>query len=155
MESIQDKQGKEYKLSLSGTAYNPNTPDEVINALEYSRKSQVKVKIYYGDVETGRNWNEERDTIGIIGRSCGDIKIPILLSNSGSIGGVGVLDHCIIKIKTTSGNVLYQAYNFQESKFEIFPSDLPEYAYNVHINGKLYSRHKTERSAKILISKLS
>ena len=155
MERIKDKQGKEYKLSISGTAYNPNTPEEVINALEYSRENKVRIKIYYGDVETGRDWNEEHDTVGIVGRSCGNIKIPILLSNSRSCGGGAILDHCIIKIKTTSGNILYQAHNFKESKFEIVPSDLPEYSYNVHINGILYSRHKTERSAKILVSKLS
>jgi len=50
---------------------------------------------------------------------------------------------------------LYKAENYQQPVFDIVPSDLPEYGFNVNINGQLYSRHKTEKQAKNLIKKMA
>ena len=53
-----------------------------------------------GDVDVGR-----------IGRSIGPVKIPIVLANSRSIGGAGLLDHCVVKIEFANkshGDVVWQ-----------------------------------------------
>ncbi len=143
-----------YKIYPSGTAYHEETPARVCEILENARTSGQRLQIYYGDAKTGKNWNEEHDTRGTIGRSTGTVKIPLLIATSRSSGGGAILDHCIIKIRGKYG-IMYQHENYKPSIFEIVPSDLPEYSHNVLIDGELYSRHKTERSAKLLVKKLS
>lgn len=143
-----------YKIYASGTAYHIETPDRVCEILESARINRNRIQIYYGDVKTGKNWNQEYDTRGTIGRSTGTVKIPLLIKTSRSYGGGAILDHCIVKIRGKHG-IIYKCENYKESSFEIVPSDLPEYSHNVIIDGQLYSRHKTERSAKLLVKKLS
>lgn len=89
---------------VNGTSYNENTSDEVIRILEDARESRRRIRLFYGDTKTGADWCETFETIGRIGRSCGDEKIPIILSKESSIGGPAILDNCIVKItmdKTT------------------------------------------------------
>lgn len=138
-------------------AYHLETKPEVIAALERARKNRQRIKIYFGDVETGKDWHEEHDTIGYVGLSRGyEARFPILVYNERSNGGGIILDHCIVKIKEAKGNyVLYQAKNYQKPIIDIVPSDLPEYQYNTNINGELYGRHKSLKSAQICKAKLS
>lgn len=141
-------------VECNGTSYNEKTPQEVINVLEEARASQTRVKLYYGNLETGKNWNEEHDTVGYIGRSIGTIKIPLLIYNRRSCGGGPVLTDCILKIRTTKGEVLYTHPKFQDPKIDIVKSDLPEYKFNTIIDGNLYGRHKNLKNAELLKSKL-
>jgi hypothetical protein len=85
---------------VNGTAYHLETPDAVVKWLETSRQNGQRIRIFYGDVETGRDWMEEYDTIGRVGRSTGDVKIPILIKSERSHGGGAILDHCIVRITT-------------------------------------------------------
>jgi hypothetical protein len=97
-----------YKL-VNGTSYDKRTDDEVIRVLEYCRMNDIRVVLDYGDTKTGRSWNEIDDVTGRVDRSCGPIKIPILLHNKRSMGGGAVLTHCIIGIKRSEGkDTLYR-----------------------------------------------
>ena len=145
-----------YEIQPSETAYRKGTPKQVIDILENARKYGERLKFNFGNVETGKSWNEEHDIIGRIGRSGGTVKVPLLIHNSRSHGGGEISVDRILKITSTNfGKVVYKASNFQPSVFEIVPSDLKEYSHNVNIDGQLYSRHKTERAAKLLVAKLS
>jgi len=99
-------------MNINGTTYKDETPLEVVNILENNRLSHrgKRLKIYYGNTETGKDWNEIYDISGYIGRSTGSIKIPLLIHNKRSMGGSGILDHCIVKITETTKpyKVLYQ-----------------------------------------------
>jgi len=143
--------GGTYKVSESGTYYHIETKDAVINALEKARANRTRVRLFWGDVETGKCWNDIYDITGTIGRSTGTVKIPLLIHNSRSMGGGGILTHCILKIKETgkNGRTLYQSDNFIAPVAEIVESDLKSegYAYNVLINGELQTRHKTLKQA--------
>lgn len=108
---------KEYKF-INGTAYHVETSNRVINILENIRNSKKRVRIFYGDPKTGRDWLEEYDTIGYIGRSAGKIKIPLLIKNSRSIGGGGILDNCIIKI-TMNKKTIYQHPKYTLGELQI------------------------------------
>lgn len=145
----------DYKKTDKGTFYHKQTPDEVINILDTYLHRGQRLKLYYGDNKTGRDWNEAHDTTGTIGLSTGQIKVPLLLANVRSSGGGAILDHCVIKIKDVkTGHVLYQHEKYQAPKIEIVESKEPGFLYSLIINGQLYSNHKTERGAKILKSKL-
>jgi len=141
---------------INGTWFNIETPDSVCHVLNNYLHTNKRVKIYLGDVKTGKDWHEEHDTMGTIGRSTGDVKIPLLITTSRSHGGGAILDHCILKIKEIkTGYVPYCAENYIAPTMQIVKSDLPEYEYNLNINGSLYSRHHSLRSAELLKKKLS
>lgn len=145
----------EYKL-INGTSYHTETPQPVINVLENAKANKTRLRIYFGDISTGKCWNEQHDIFGYIGRSTGSVKIPLLIPKKNSYGGGGLSDNCIIKIKESKGkNVLYQAANFKQSVFEIKASTETGYSHSLYIDGELYSNHKTMKSAELLKNKLS
>lgn len=93
---------------VNGTAYNKETPQKLINVLESIRLNKTRVVLDYGDIKSGKSWGEVNDIKGCIGRSNGTIKIPLLIYNKRSIGGCGILDHCILSVKESrGGKVLY------------------------------------------------
>jgi len=142
-------------VEVNGTFYKKGTPQGVINALENARNNRTRVKIFYGDPETGRDWHEEHDTTGTIGRSTGSIKIPLLIPTSRSSGGGSILTKNIVKIRDTkSGRVLYQNENYKQPNIEIVESTIDGYTHELIIDGELYSRHKSKRSAEMLKSKM-
>ena len=82
------------------TAFDISTPVAVMDILENSRITQKRLHIYYGDVATGKEWGDIDKCH--IGRSTGEIKIPLVISNKRSTGGGGLLDNCIVKITTST-----------------------------------------------------
>ena len=98
---------------INGTTFHDETPIAVCNILNdaiNSRQSK-RIRIFLGDSETGKDWNEWYDTIGYIGRSCGPVKIPLMIHNTRSHGGGAVLDHCIVRI-TIDKKTVYQHPNY-------------------------------------------
>ncbi|MCY9056090.1 hypothetical protein MOE90_20855 [Bacillus spizizenii] len=114
---------KNYKV-LNGTYYNQGTPDEVIHLLESARANNQRVRIFLGDIKTGRDWLEEFGTIGTIGRSTGEVKIPLLIKNSRSFGGEALLTDCIVKI-TIDKKEVYKHKNYYIPDGKIFPVNTP------------------------------
>ena len=106
------------EMIVNGTTYNDTTPRQIIDILENARKSGVRVRIFLGYTETGRDWLEEHDTIGIIARSCGKVKIPILLRNSTSSSGFGIMTQNIVKI-TIDKKIVYQHPHLFASAFSM------------------------------------
>ena len=110
---------KEYK-SINGTSYDVRTPNEVVAILENARQSRTRLHVSLGDSESGRDWLEENMVHGFIGRSTGTIKIPLLVHNRRSLGGPGLLDHCIVRIRTSSGGrILWQHPGYHHGTLEI------------------------------------
>lgn len=103
-------------MLLNGTTYHDQTPLEVAKVLEQVKASKTRIRIWYG--KDGISWNEENDIMGYIGRSTGTYKIPLMINNRRSMGGGGLLDHCIVKIQDIkSKRVLYQHPNFSQAVF--------------------------------------
>jgi len=143
---------KNYKV-INGTSYDENTPDEVVKWLETSRERKQRIRLFYGDIETGRDWKEENDIIGHIGQSTGNIKIPLLIKSSRSYGGGAILDNCIVKITTKGSDnkihTVYQHKNYHLFKDEIRTekSSIPEYERSVIIDGEIIANFKTRQKA--------
>jgi len=127
--------------------YNPETPEEVKQILESRLHKDKRIRLFFGDIQTGEDWEEEFDTMGYIGKSTGWKPILILVNNKRSTGGGGILTHCIVKI-TENGRVLYQNKNYHQSKHEIQPSDLSEYAEMVLFDGDIQVRFVKPRQGK-------
>ena len=98
-------------MEVNGTTYNNSTPSTVISVLEWARTGNKRIRIFYGDRKTGRDWCEAYDTVGCIGRSSGISKVPILLRNRRSTSGTAILDDCIVKI-TCDHEVMYKHPNY-------------------------------------------
>lgn len=145
-----------YKI-FGGTAYNINTPDKVVRILDSVLKSfrQRRIRVFYGNSITGKDWCEENDVIGYVGRSTGSIKIPLLIKNINSSGGGGILDHCIVKI-TEDKKVLYQHPNYHIGELEV--TEVPEhlklqgYTHSVKRDGITIANFKTEKKARNYIA---
>lgn len=112
---------------VNGTYYNQNTPDKVIEVLEKARLDRTRIQVDYGYTDldkklsdgrkNGQSWGEVNDITGYVGRSTGTQKIPLLVHNRRSLGGGGLLTHCIVKIVTTKGKrVLYQHETYEPFK---------------------------------------
>lgn len=100
--------------------------------VSYMVHSGRRVRIWYGDTETGRSWNEEYNVTGYISRSTGNIKIPILINNSISYDGDSLLDDCIIRIDDIQQKrTLYKHENFHVEKMEVEIESGSEYPYRV------------------------
>lgn len=133
---------KEKKV-VNGISYDVNTPPEVIRALENARAGRYRIWVHYGytseaDAANGvgrkqpfLDWLGEYDHSGYVSNSMGPQKIPLLVHNSRSYGGGGILDGSIIKIRMAAGGrTLYQHPRYSHGKIEVcrkpFAVELPD-----------------------------
>jgi len=100
-----------YKV-VDGTSFSEGTPSKVIEILNrFMHKRNARLRLFYGDRVTGRDWGEVHDVTGYIGRSSGTQKIPLLIAKSGSTGGGGILTNAIVRIEYANkkdGGLLYK-----------------------------------------------
>lgn len=102
------------------TWFSPGTPAPVREILERYRKSGQRIRLYYGDPETGRDWLEEYDTIGQVGRSTGITKVPLLLTRRNASGGGAILDDCIVKLQDVeTKRVLWQHPGYSQPELKV------------------------------------
>ena len=152
---------KQYQI-VNGTSYVSRTPDEVIRVLESARSNRTRLHISQGDTDTGRDWLEEFETHGYVGRSMGPIKVPLLIANRRSIGGSAILDHCIVRIRESAGGrVLYQHPKYHHGVLEIRrktePVQLPDgriLALDVLRDGTVHASFESIAQARRWVHKL-
>lgn len=106
------KNGAVILIEFNGTFYHEQTDEKIIRVLDrFMHDRDTRLRFCFGDADSGKDWEEEMDIVGYVGKSTGDIKIPILLYSKRSHGGGAILDHCIVKIEYANkkkGGVLYQ-----------------------------------------------
>jgi len=134
-----------YRHMPSGTCYHAETPEKVIIVLERYRLNQRKVRLYFGDTQTGESWLDELDLVGSIGRSTGPIKGPLLVT-VGDIGGPALLDHCIIRIDSPR-QVLYQHERFHVGELTIKQGKSKSLSWQVFVDMGLQARFATRKEA--------
>ncbi len=132
--------------------FNDETSDKVKECIEYCYNSKLRIRIWYGDADTGESWLEEYDTMGTIGRSTGQQKRPLLIKNSCSNGGGGILCHCIIRIDVISSKrTIYKHPLFYVPTLGVYPNldedTKTKYPFIVLKYGTIQARFKSRTSA--------
>lgn len=121
----------EMERVASGTCYHAETPTKVREILEtYAANGRgTRLRVHYGDVETGRDWLDEHDVEGYIGTTTGPLRSPLIVSRANALGGSTILDQCIVRIRFASravGGDLYRhpKYHVDEAQARSsFPHD--------------------------------
>lgn len=134
---------------VDGIYFHIDTPDEVIRQILWAKRNNVRVHLHIGDPKTGRDWLEEFETEGRIGNSMGPLKVLLLIHNARSMGGGSLLDHCVVKIRTTGkkGRVLYQHPTYHHGKITVRDLGEVDLTIAVDVDGKTHARFKTLESA--------
>ena len=101
---------KGYKV-VDGVSFSQGTKESVINILLDAMKHRDRIRIFFGDAESGADWCETFDTMGTIGLSCGTAKVPLLIHSIRSTGGDAILTDSIVKI-TRNKKVIYKHPNY-------------------------------------------
>lgn len=131
-----------------GTWFSPGTPEIVCQLLENARISRKKIRIFYGDPQTGRDWLEEFDTIGRVGCSTGTLKEPLLITEQETYGGGAILTNRIVKIMALDDDlgwgVYYQHPLYHQPDFTV---ESEGSTFNVLANGILHATLYTRKSA--------
>lgn len=86
-----------YKV-VNGTFYDAGTADEVIQVLERARETRTRLAIAYRA--------ESQPEFGRVGRSTGEVKIPLLVHNARSLGGGAICTRIITEIRESNGGKL-------------------------------------------------
>lgn len=136
----------------SGTYYKDTTPPEVIRALEQAYDEDCRIRIFLGDSKTGRDWLEENDVTGTVGRSTGPIKIPLLIRTNRSTGGGALLTDCIVRL-LVNGREVYRHPKYSIPLFSVFqekPRQYKDVPWGVYLDKEKspHARFKTEQAAR-------
>lgn len=150
---------------VNGIYYHAQTPPVVVQGLELARSLRQRIRLYYGDTVTGRDWLEEWDVEGYIGNSTGPLKVPLLIRHRRSHGGPALLDHCIVKLKWTRGGILYQHASYHTGAFtvrELRPDSSADgdltakgYSHAVDVDGHNQANFRTRAAAERYVRRLS
>ena len=128
--------------------FSDNTNEKVNQVLTSCHIRKNRIRIVYGNTETGIDWLEEHDVIGNVGKSMGIKQIPLLIHNSRSFGGSGILTGSILKIvDTQTKQVLFQHEKYVMPTLTKEISSHDDYLYDVIRDGMLVARFKTEKQA--------
>ncbi len=139
------------RIEFNGMWFSENTNEDVKRIIVNGYRSNKRFRFWFGDVKTGKSWNEENDVCGYIGKSCGGVKIPLLIANNRSMGGGGLLDDCIVKIvDISSKQVVYQHPTFNQDSFQFIYANNDDETAKVFCNGSLYATCKTIQKAQRL-----
>jgi hypothetical protein len=128
------------------TWFTPGTPPQVRGILEDARKSNRRLRLFQGDVVTGKPWLEEHDVVGTIGRSTGPQRVPLLIRSPRSTGGGAILTDCVVAILSVeTRQVLYRHPGFEFPTFELRTGDgaEPGLTFEAWHNGEVVARFKT------------
>ena len=101
---------KDYKV-VEGVSFYQETNESVINILLDAMKHKDRIRVFFGDAESGEDWCETFDTMGTIGLSQGPAKVPLLIHSIRSMGGDAISTDSIVKI-TRNKKVIYQHPNY-------------------------------------------
>lgn len=144
-------------LEAKTTDVHPDTPAAVVEVLERARRMDTRIRVYYGDPETGRDWMEEWDNTGYVSRSTGIKPIYILVHNRRSMGGGAISTRCILRITTSAeGRELYRHPKYQRPDLTLQEcAEIDGYTWEVLRDGETHARFSSRAKAEAYIIKMT
>ena len=125
---------------LNETWHDSDALPEVCKVIDRCFRNGTRVRLFYGDTETGREWGEENDVLGSIGRSVGPLKSPILILK-GEHSGTTILEHCLLKIMdANTRRILWVHDRYQTPTFSITEDATPKLPFKGTMNGQSKAR---------------
>jgi len=122
------------------TYFDPGTGPEVARVLESCRKAGNKVRLVLGDTVTGEPGLEEYDVVGTIGRSCGSLKVPLLIEAGEHGGGAIPTARVLCIIDWRSGKTRYRHPAYQAPDLGINPTEDRAHPWAVVLHDKEVAR---------------
>lgn len=132
-----------------GAWYNIGTPSGVINALTLSRHCGARVRLFYGDPDTGEAWPGENDVCGYVRWSAGIRPCPLLVPTVRSVGGSAILTKNVVAVMTSPGHSLYAHPRFNTGSWHACEAErrTDDLRWEVLHNGSVHARFKTRQQA--------
>jgi hypothetical protein len=122
------------------TYFDPHTHRDAQRALETCRHRGTMCRLILGDTATGESWFDEHDVVGRIGRSCGALKVPLLVP-PGEDGGPAILTACLLAvIDWQSGKAVFRHLLYREPELGLFPETDAVHRWNVRYRDKTLAR---------------
>lgn len=148
-ECITEAQKKKVNL---GTWFDPETPTGVRDVLEAAREKGTKVRLWYGDRETGKAWLEENDVVGKVGRSTGILKVPLIVA-PGDDGGSAISTASVLRVDNArTGKTLYQDPKFHVPELTVKSGPIKDLPVEVHTSEGVEARFKDSQGAEKYIA---
>lgn len=136
--------------------YDLRTPGTVKAVLETVRLSGQRIRLFYGDPQSGRAWLRDRHLVGILGHSEGAMLMPVLFFSKQATKGNPVLAHEIVRIMdVTSRADLYRHPRFHLPAMKITPFEQGDFQVAVRADGVVVRRFKTSEEAQTWIEFVS
>lgn len=147
------------KSSASGTAraskpvwYDLRTSGVVKAVLEAVCLSGQRIRLFYGDPQSGRAWPRDRHLVGILGHTEGAMLMPALFFSKQATKGNPVLAHEIVRIMdVTSRADLYRHPHYHLPAMTITPFIQGVFQVAVRADGVVVRRFKTSEEAQVWI----
>jgi hypothetical protein len=129
-------------MSEKKTHFHNGTNPKVAAILEQLRQEHriTRIRVTYGDPETGKARFDEHDTEGYVGRSSGDRPLMLLVNNRRSTGGGLILTEGIVRIITTTGRLLYQHPSYVAPNLKLKGR-------HAYLDGELYGNFEDDAQA--------
>ena len=107
------------RLSDINKVYGPNTSPLVIQALELAKEGGHRIRLWFGNPESGESWEVEHDNIGYVSTNVwGLAEFPVLVHNSRTDIGTRIETWAVVKA-TVNGITVYQHFNFSQPKYSV------------------------------------
>lgn len=99
---------------VGGLYFHVNTPQEVCAEILRAFAADYRVRLFYGDRDSGVCWSDMYNVMGTVRCSTGPMRIPILVHNSTSSGGPAILTSSVVRmVRTSDKKVLYTHKAFE------------------------------------------
>lgn len=128
--------------------FHSETAPAVRAAIQAAFDGRKRLRIWYGDIQTGKAWPSEYDVTGRIGRSTGRFRVPLLIRTARSLGGGAILDHCIIRVDDMRTRTsLYRHANFDAGCWRHVPGLHPHHPFEVALDDGLVAQFRRKEQA--------
>ena len=101
------------------TYFGPRCSDELASALEACRRSGNKVRLVLGDTHTGDSSFDEEGVVGRIRRSCGALKVPLLVEGAQPFGSPVTCDRVLAVLDWETGLPLYRHARYRPPELQL------------------------------------